>query len=132
MNRYRDMSKVKIFDLYNFLPQDIYLCEDGTVARFAAEDSTEPLEIFEISYNVNGRPHIEFGDDPKKPFLLWLTREFFRGFKGSITTGCEVFHVDGNRSNLRPSNLALRAKTDSRGPLRILKRRKEDPHGRAA
>ena len=48
MNRYRDMSKVKIFDLYNLLPQDIYLCEDGTVARFAAEDSTEPLEIFEI------------------------------------------------------------------------------------
>ncbi len=50
---------------------------------------------------------------------MWLLREFFRAFRGLIPENFEAYAVDGNRSNLSPSNLDVRPKAGIRSKFRL-------------
>jgi hypothetical protein len=103
------MRTVPVSTLFPYLPDDIHLREDGTVVSI---DITGALHPMPIEYNSNGKPYVRFvHDEAGTQFKVWLTREFYRAFRGAIPDCYEAFHVDGNRANLKPSNLEIRPKS---------------------
>jgi hypothetical protein len=47
------------------------------------------------------------------------THAFYRALRGIVPDGYEAFHVDGNRANLKPSNLEIRPKSRSKSRFRL-------------
>ena len=91
--------------------------EDGTVVSI---DDTGAVHPMPIEYNSNGKPYVRFvHDEAGTDFHLWLTREIYRAFRGVVPDGYEAFHVDGNRANLKPSNLEIRPKSRSKSRFRL-------------
>jgi len=101
------IRSISIQTVHKHLPPDVHLCEDGTVMHI---DEAGETSVVSISYNRNGKPYIEFDHEAGTTFIAWLSRTFYEAFRGSIPDGYEVYHLDGNRANLVPSNLRIRAK----------------------
>jgi HNH endonuclease len=103
------MKQVSVSTLIPYLPDNVHLREDGTVVSIDDAGTVHPMPI---EYNSNGKPYVRFvHDEAGTDFHLWLTREFYRAFRGVMPDGYEAFHVDGNRANLKPSNLEIRPKS---------------------
>ncbi len=111
------MRSVPVSTLITYLPDDVHLREDGTVVAIDEAGAEHPLPI---EYNPNGKPFVHFvHDQAGTDFKLWLTREFYRAFRGAIPDGYEAFHVDGNRANLKPSNLDIRPRSRVKSRFRL-------------
>jgi hypothetical protein len=111
------MRSVPVSTLIPYLPDDVHLREDGTVVSI---DDTGAVHPMPIEYNSNGKPYVRFvHDEAGTDFHLWLTREIYRAFRGVVPDGYEAFHVDGNRANLKPSNLEIRPKSRSKSRFRL-------------
>ena len=101
------IRSICIQTVHKHLPPDVHLCEDGTVVHI---DEAGMVSVVPILYNPNGKPYVEFEHESGTTFMVWLSREFYRAFRGHIPEGYEAYHLDGNRANLVPSNLRIRAK----------------------
>ena len=112
------MRKVSLQSLFKHLPPDVHLCEDGTVVHI---DEAGVVEVVPILYNPNGKPYVEFEHESGTTFVAWLSREFYRAFRGHIPEGYEAYHLDGNRSNLNPANLDIRPKARAKSKFRLAK-----------
>jgi hypothetical protein len=123
------MEHVALNEIHSFLPPNVRLMEDGTVRR-VKDDGTD--ELVEVSYNSNGRPFLEFRGKSEGKFSLWLMRAFYEGFRGPIPTGCEVCAIDGNRANLKPSNLTVRPKSAPPPPLCLVEKPTQNGNRRLA
>jgi hypothetical protein len=92
------------------LPANIVLCSDGTV-REIFHDGREVL--VEPEFNSNGTAYLEFmqrGGRPGETFKFWVGQGMYRAHCGPISKEERVVHIDGDRKNLHPSNLALEPK----------------------
>lgn len=73
-----------------------------------------------IEYNSNGKPYFRgVHDEAGTDFHPWLTREIYRAFRGVVPDGYEAFHVNGNRANLKPSNLEIRPRSRVKSRFRL-------------
>jgi len=112
------VKTVPLQSLFKHLPPDVHLCEDGTVVHI---DEAGMVSVVPILYNPNGKPYVEFEHESGTTFVAWLSREFYRAFRGHIPEGYEAYHLDGNRSNLNPANLDIRPKARAKSKFRLAK-----------
>jgi len=77
------------------------------------------VSVVSILYNSNGKPYVDFKHETGTIFTVWLSREFFRAFRGLIPEGYEAYHLDGNRSNLDPTNLDVRPRSKAKSKFRL-------------
>jgi hypothetical protein len=101
-------SRVPVNLIHGFLPENIYLLDDGTIEEVLPH--TGVVEKVDAMVNSRGKPYLEFSHDRFGLFTLWLSSSFFEAFNGPVPRGTEVCHRDGQPLNLLPSNLILRSK----------------------
>lgn len=98
---------VSAADVDSRLPDNVLLCDDGSVRYRDPAGVIHPC-IPKVS--SSGLLHIEFPARVGDAFKFWLNRAMYAAFNGRISPDHEVFPLDGNQRNLKPSNLALRPK----------------------
>ena len=82
-------------------------------------DEAGMVSVVPILYNSNGKPYVDFKHETGTIFTVWLSREFFRAFRGLIPEGYEAYHLDGNRANLDPTNLDVRPRSKAKSKFRL-------------
>ncbi len=96
---------IKLVEQYGFLPNNLYLCADGTVS--SRDGVIERL--IPIDYNNNGKANINFTSSKGK-FICWIAPTIWTLFVGKIPTGFEITHKNGNKADCRLENLKLQPK----------------------